>query len=110
MQGRLDCYCCTATKVGKACYCVCSYALSCCPCVLRLLCCHAGRNWGDVEINSSSLLYRVDQKVLFEVPLPEVSQAQQTKVCAHQGGFVWCGGRGGTALTLSASSRGCDGS
>lgn len=39
-----------------------------------------GRNWGDVEINSSSLLYRVDNKALFEVPLPDVSQAQQTKV------------------------------
>jgi hypothetical protein len=42
----------------------------------------AGRNWGDVEINSSSLMYRVDNKALFEVPLPDVSQAQQTKVGA----------------------------
>jgi hypothetical protein len=43
----------------------------------------AGRNWGDVDINSSSLLYRVDNKALFEVPLPDVSQAQQTKVSAQ---------------------------
>lgn len=61
----------------------------------RLLCCcgrwsHdwlvglcAGRNWGDVDINSSSLLYRVDNKAFFEVPLPDVAQAQQTKVDAQ---------------------------
>jgi hypothetical protein len=40
----------------------------------------AGRNWGDVELNASSLVYKVDSKVMFELPLPEVSQAQQTKV------------------------------
>eukprot|EP00882_Tetradesmus_deserticola_P011967 GHRQ01012666.1.p1 GENE.GHRQ01012666.1~~GHRQ01012666.1.p1 ORF type:complete len:645 (+),score=367.82 GHRQ01012666.1:668-2602(+) len=39
----------------------------------------SGRNWGDVELNASSLVYRVDGKVMFELPLPEVSQAQQTK-------------------------------
>lgn len=39
----------------------------------------AGRNWGDVSIDGSSLLYTVDNKALFEVPLPDVSQAQQTK-------------------------------
>jgi hypothetical protein len=39
-----------------------------------------GRNWGDVELNASSLLFKVDNKVMFEVPLPEVGQAQQTKV------------------------------
>ncbi|KAF8070915.1 TPS5 [Scenedesmus sp. PABB004] len=38
-----------------------------------------GRNWGGVELNASSLAYRVDGKVMFEVPLPDVSQAQQTK-------------------------------
>jgi hypothetical protein len=43
----------------------------------------AGRNWGDVELNASSLLYKVDNKVMFELPLPEVSQAQQTKVGAR---------------------------
>jgi hypothetical protein len=30
-------------------------------------------------------MYRVDNKALFEVPLPDVSQAQQTKVCAFRG-------------------------
>eukprot|EP00879_Flechtneria_rotunda_P026994 GHRR01028848.1.p1 GENE.GHRR01028848.1~~GHRR01028848.1.p1 ORF type:complete len:661 (+),score=230.98 GHRR01028848.1:215-2197(+) len=39
----------------------------------------AGRNWGAVELNGSSLMYKVDNKVMFEVPLPDVSQAQQTK-------------------------------
>ncbi|WIA31627.1 hypothetical protein OEZ86_002510 [Tetradesmus obliquus] len=38
-----------------------------------------GRNWGEVELNASSLVYSVDSKVMFELPLPEVSQAQQTK-------------------------------
>jgi hypothetical protein len=51
---------------------------------------HAGRNWGDVTINSSSLLYRVEGKTLLEVPLPDVSQAQQTKVCMCIGAAVWC--------------------
>jgi hypothetical protein len=40
----------------------------------------SGRNWGDVELNASSLVYKVEDKVMFELPLPEVSQAQQTKV------------------------------
>lgn len=49
-----------------------------------------GRNWGEVELNASSLVYSVDSKVMFELPLPEVSQAQQTKVGARRGG-CWCG-------------------
>lgn len=40
----------------------------------------SGRNWGAVGLNGSSLMYKVDDKVMFEVPLPDVSQAQQTKV------------------------------
>lgn len=39
----------------------------------------SGRNWGSVAINGSSLMFLVDDKVAFEVPLPDVSQAQQSK-------------------------------
>jgi len=38
-----------------------------------------GRNWGRVALNGSSLMFLVDNKVMFEVPLPDVSQAQQAK-------------------------------
>jgi hypothetical protein len=41
-----------------------------------------GRNWGRVALNGSSLMFLVDNKVMFEVPLPDVSQAQQAKVGA----------------------------
>lgn len=39
----------------------------------------AGRNWGNIAVNNSSLMFIVDGKVAFEVPLPDVSQAQATK-------------------------------
>jgi len=48
----------------------------------------SGRTWGAVELNNSSLVYRVDGKVMFEVPLPEVSQAQQAKVCIVEKGMI----------------------
>lgn len=38
-----------------------------------------GRNWGAVAINGSSLMFLVDGKVAFEVPLPDVCAAQQQK-------------------------------
>lgn len=47
-----------------------------------------GRNWGNVDLNGSSLVYKVDNKVMFEVPLPDVSQAQQTKVRITAAGQV----------------------
>lgn len=40
----------------------------------------SGRNWGSIALIGSSLMYKVDDKVMLEVPLPDVSQAQQTKV------------------------------
>lgn len=40
----------------------------------------SGRNWGGVSVNGSSLMFHVDGKVAFEIPLPDVSQAQVTKV------------------------------
>jgi hypothetical protein len=56
----------------------CPHAVPCCAADV------AGRNWGDVSIDGSSLLYTVDNKALFEVPLPDVSQAQQTKVRVYR--------------------------
>lgn len=38
-----------------------------------------GRNWGNVVIHGSSLMFLVDGKVAFEIPLPDVSSAQQSK-------------------------------
>mmetsp|Transcript_4974 Transcript_4974/g.10722 ORF Transcript_4974/g.10722 Transcript_4974/m.10722 type:complete len:694 (-) Transcript_4974:634-2715(-) len=38
-----------------------------------------GRNWGGVAINGGSLMFTVDGKVAFEIPLRDVSQAQQMK-------------------------------
>lgn len=38
-----------------------------------------GRNWGGIVMNGSSLMFLVDGKVAFEVPVPDVSQAQQLK-------------------------------
>ncbi|KAI8462425.1 MAG: structure-specific recognition protein-domain-containing protein [Monoraphidium minutum] len=39
----------------------------------------SGGNWGSVSLRGSSLKMARDGKVLFEVPLPDVSQAQQAK-------------------------------
>ena len=38
-----------------------------------------GRNWGKVDINGQTLSFIVDKKPAFEVPLPEVVQAQSGK-------------------------------
>lgn len=34
----------------------------------------SGRNWGAVALNGKSLMFMVDGKVAFEVPLPDVAQ------------------------------------
>uniref|UniRef100_A0A7S0WQ82 FACT complex subunit SSRP1 n=1 Tax=Chlamydomonas leiostraca TaxID=1034604 RepID=A0A7S0WQ82_9CHLO len=39
----------------------------------------SGRNWGGVQIAGKSLKFVVDGRVAFEVPLPDVAQAQQQK-------------------------------
>jgi hypothetical protein len=44
----------------------------------------SGRNWGGVAINGKSLMFMVDGKVAFEVPLPDVAQVG---TCAVWGGL-----------------------
>ncbi|KAF5832780.1 FACT complex subunit SSRP1-A [Dunaliella salina] len=39
----------------------------------------SGRNWGGVAINGKSLMFIVDGRPAFEVPLPDVVSAQQAK-------------------------------
>lgn len=39
----------------------------------------SGRNWGAVVVNGTSLMFSVEGQPAFEVPIPEVSQAQSGK-------------------------------
>ncbi len=41
--------------------------------------CISGHNWGSVSLAGSSLMFTVDGKVAFEVPLPDVSGVNQQK-------------------------------
>lgn len=41
--------------------------------------CISGRNWGSLDIHGKSLMFTVDGKVGFEVPLPDVSTATAQK-------------------------------
>jgi len=36
-----------------------------------------GRNWGDAEIDSATLVFRVGNKPAFRIPLQDVGQVQQ---------------------------------
>jgi hypothetical protein len=38
-----------------------------------------GRNWGNVVLNGKSLMFLVDGKVAFEVPLPDVAQVRSAQ-------------------------------
>ena len=39
----------------------------------------SGRNWGTLEVDGPTLTFRVDGNPAFEVPLPEVTSAQQNR-------------------------------
>lgn len=41
--------------------------------------CVSGRNWGALEIDGKYVTLKVDSKPLFEIPLPEVTAASQSK-------------------------------
>ncbi len=41
--------------------------------------CISGHNWGSVQLHGSTLMFMVDGKVAFEVPLPDVSGVNQQK-------------------------------
>lgn len=53
----------------------------------------SGHNWGGVQLRGASLAFLVGGKVAFELPLPDVCTAQQTKVGGRRVG--WGGWRGG---------------
>ncbi len=48
-----------------------------CLCVQELGFCTNGRNWGAVAVNGRSLMFMVDGKMTFEVPLPDVAQVRR---------------------------------
>lgn len=39
----------------------------------------SGRNWGAIAIHNGSLMFSVDNKVALDIPLRDISQAQQSK-------------------------------
>lgn len=41
--------------------------------------CLSGRNWGGLEIDGKTVTFNVDGKPVFDIPLPEVTGANQSK-------------------------------
>lgn len=41
--------------------------------------CLSGRNWGGLEIDGKTVTFKVDGKPVFDIPLPEVTGANQSK-------------------------------